>query len=61
MGTILPYPFKGKFYEYEDGDAPILEGRFDKVRTRPEPEISPKGTAELNFFSWDHWKRNEKN
>ena len=31
VGTILPYPFNGKFYEYEDGNAPILEGRFDKV------------------------------
>ena len=32
VGTILPYPFKGKFFEYEDGDAPILTGRFNKVR-----------------------------
>ena len=31
VGTILPYPFKGQFYEYEDADAPILEGAFDKV------------------------------
>ncbi len=30
VGTILPYPFDGRFYEYEDGNAPILEGRFDK-------------------------------
>ena len=28
IGTILPYPFKGKFYEYEDQSAPILNGRF---------------------------------
>ena len=27
-GTILPYPFEGKFYEYEDQSAPILNGRF---------------------------------
>ena len=31
VGTILPHPFEGKFYDYEDGNAPILEGRFDKV------------------------------
>jgi hypothetical protein len=24
-GTILPYPFKGKFYEYEDPCAPPLK------------------------------------
>ena len=28
IGTILPYPFEGKFYEYEDQSAPILNGRF---------------------------------
>ena len=28
IGTILPYPFKGKFFEYEDQSAPILNGRF---------------------------------
>ena len=28
IGTILPYPFKAKFYEYEDQAAPILNGRF---------------------------------
>ena len=32
VGLILPYPFKGKFYEYEDGNAPILRGRFNKVK-----------------------------
>ena len=31
VGTILPYPFEGKFYDYEDRSAPILEGRFNKV------------------------------
>ncbi len=29
VGTILPYPFDGKFYEYEDQNAPILSKRFD--------------------------------
>jgi len=29
VGTILPYPFEGKFYEYEDQNAPILERRFN--------------------------------
>ena len=29
VGTILPYPFKGVFYDdYEDQSAPILTGRF---------------------------------
>lgn len=28
VGTILPYPFKGKFYDYDDNSAPILTGRF---------------------------------
>ena len=28
VGTILPYPFEGKFYEYEDQSAPILDRRF---------------------------------
>jgi len=27
-GTILPYPFTGKFYQYEDTDAPVL-GKFE--------------------------------
>ena len=34
VGTILPYPFQGRFYEYEDGNAPILEGRFNKKEIR---------------------------
>merc|ERR1712088_1204747 len=28
VGTILPYPFEGKFFEYEDQSAPILQGQF---------------------------------
>ena len=28
IGTILPYPFEGKFYEYEDQSAPILDEEF---------------------------------
>ena len=28
-GTILPYPFEGKFYEREDYSAPILSRRFN--------------------------------
>jgi len=31
VGIILPHPFDGTFYDYEDRSAPILEGRFDKV------------------------------
>jgi hypothetical protein len=30
VGIILPHPFNGKFYDYEDRSAPILEGRFNK-------------------------------
>ena len=29
VGTILPYPFQGEFYDYEDKRAPILTGRFN--------------------------------
>jgi len=29
VGTILPWPFKGQFYEYEDSNAPILSKRFN--------------------------------
>jgi len=39
VGTILPYPFEGKFYEYEDQNAPILSKRFNGeeiVLTLPE-------------------------
>jgi len=39
VGTILPYPFEGKFYDYEDKNAPILERRFNGeeiVLTLPE-------------------------
>jgi len=39
VGTILPYPFAGKFYNYEDLSAPILSRRFNKediVLTLPE-------------------------
>ena len=28
-GTILPYPFNDKFYEYDDPTAPILQSSFD--------------------------------
>jgi len=40
VGTILPYPFEGKFFAYEDQSAPILTGQFsgdkDIVLTLPE-------------------------
>ena len=29
VGEILPYPFEGKFYDYEDRSAPILSGSFN--------------------------------
>ena len=35
VGIILPHPFDGTFYDYEDRSAPILEGRFDKVTPLP--------------------------
>merc|ERR1711997_511782 len=40
VGTILPYPFEGKFFEYEDQSAPILSGRFsgDKEITLTLPD-----------------------
>ena len=30
VGIILPFPFDGKFYDYEDKSAPVL-GRFEGV------------------------------
>ena len=39
MGIILPYPFEGKFYEYEDRSAPIIksfDGSQDVTLTLPE-------------------------
>ena len=29
VGTILPYPYEGKFYDYTDKSAPIIKGRFN--------------------------------
>ena len=29
LGTILPHPFEGKFYERDDPDAPILDRPYD--------------------------------
>lgn len=31
VGTILPYPFQGKFYDYKDSNAPIITGVYEKV------------------------------
>ena len=28
-GTLLPYPFEGKFYDYDDTSAPILDRSFN--------------------------------
>ena len=30
VGILLPFPFDGKFYDYEDSSAPVL-GRFEGV------------------------------
>merc|ERR1712020_750208 len=40
VGTILPYPFEGKFFEYEDQSAPMVSGRFsgDKEITLTLPD-----------------------
>jgi hypothetical protein len=40
VGTILPYPFEGKFFAYEDQSAPILTGQFsgDKDITLTLPD-----------------------
>ena len=29
--TILPHPFVGQFYDFEDKSTPILEGKFEGV------------------------------
>ena len=38
--TILPHPFAGKFYDYEDRSAPILEGRFEGVSRKNQRIIA---------------------
>jgi len=48
VGTILPHPFEGKFFEYDDQSAPILAERFDKVNitlTLPEDKT-------VDDFKW---------
>jgi hypothetical protein len=32
VGTLLPYPFDGKFFKYDDQNAPVLTGRFDGTK-----------------------------
>jgi len=48
--TILPYPFEGKYYEYEDKTAPILTGRFNKVDVKLTLPAKIKVT-DLKWFS----------
>jgi hypothetical protein len=50
VGTILPYPFEGKYYEYEDKSAPILTGRFNKVDVKLTLPSKTKVT-DLKWFS----------
>ena len=51
IGTILPYPFDGKFFKYDDQNAPILTDRFDGTKniklTLPE-EVD---VTDLKWFS----------
>jgi len=49
VGTILPYPFEGKFYDYEDQSAPILQGSFDGTK---EIELTLPEDTNVSDLKW---------
>ena len=51
VGIILPYPFEGKFYDYEDDSAPILSGRFDGSKDIVLTLPSDKTVTDLKWLS----------
>ena len=55
VGIILPHPFKGVFYDYEDQSAPILSGRFDGSN---DIELTlPEGTEATDLKWLSVWCR----
>merc|ERR1711953_1152614 len=51
VGTILPYPFEGKFFEYEDQSAPILQGQFSGDKDIKLPLPDSLKTTDLKWIS----------
>ncbi|QQP51414.1 DOMON domain-containing protein CG14681 [Caligus rogercresseyi] len=47
-GTLLPYPFEGKFYEYSDDGAPIIQG----VHNGSRMVLTLPSDAEVSDFKW---------
>nr|ADD38861.1 DOMON domain-containing protein CG14681 [Lepeophtheirus salmonis] len=47
-GTILPYPFEGKFYEYNDPDTPIIEG----VHTGSKIVLTLPSDNDVSDYKW---------
>jgi hypothetical protein len=51
VGTILAHPFEGKFYEYEDQDAPVLKGQFDGSKDIKLTLPASLNVSDLKWFS----------
>jgi hypothetical protein len=50
-GYILAHPFKGKFYKYDDENAPILTGRFDGTEDIKLTLPEDLNVTDLKWFS----------
>ena len=50
-GTILPYPFTGKFYKYDDDDAPVLKWYFDETKDLKLTLPDDLKVSDLKWFS----------
>ena len=48
-GTILPYPYENKFYEYADKSAPILQGQFNGNK---DIELKTPSTIKTSDIVW---------
>ena len=51
VGTILAHPFAGKFYEYEDQEAPVLKGQFDGLKDIKLTLPTTLNVSDLKWFS----------
>lgn len=49
-GTILPHPFSGKFFEFTDPEAPIIQGRFDG--TQPDIVLTLPENLKVADLKW---------
>jgi hypothetical protein len=50
-GYILAHPFAGKFYKYDDDNAPILKGRFDGTEDIKLTLPKDLNVTDLKWFS----------